>query len=203
MMIKDLHEESNAVLLSILLSVPAENLECKKLSDILEAPLSIKGIGAKKANKLYVIMEVIRRILQEPPAPPLITGPDDVVRNILPKLLYETREHFMLVLLNAANRIIAMPTISIGSLTNATVHPREVFKEVLKYPCTAIILVHNHPSGNPTPSSEDIGITEKLEKAADILDIPILDHIIIANHRYISMKEEGYMEKPVTIILPK
>jgi len=202
-MIKDLHEESNAVLLSILLSVPAENLECKKLSDILEAPLSIKGIGAKKANKLYVIMEVIRRILQEPPAPPLITGPDDVVRNILPKLLYETREHFMLVLLNAANRIIAMPTISIGSLTNATVHPREVFKEVLKYPCTAIILVHNHPSGNPTPSSEDIGITEKLEKAADILDIPILDHIIIANHRYISMKEEGYMEKPVTIILPK
>jgi len=202
-MIKDLHEESNAVLLSILLSVPAENLECKKLSDILEAPLSIKGIDAKKANKLYVIMEVIRRILQEPPAPPLITGPDDVVRNILPKLLYETREHFMLVLLNAANRIIAMPTISIGSLTNATVHPREVFKEVLKYPCTAIILVHNHPSGNPTPSSEDIGITEKLEKAADILDIPILDHIIIANHRYISMKEEGYMEKPVTIILPK
>ena len=193
-MIKDLRDESNALLLSALLNVPAENLECEKISDILQAPLSIKGIGAKKANRLYVIMEIIRRILQEPPAPPLITDPEDVVRHIYPKLLYETKEHFMLALINGATRLIATPTISIGSLTNATVHPREVFKEVLKYPCAAVILVHNHPSGNATPSSEDIELTEKLVKAGNILDIPVLDHIIISNHRYISMKKDGYMD---------
>lgn len=193
-MIKDLRDESNAALLSALLNVPVENLECEKISDILQAPLSIKGIGAKKAKKLYVVMEIIRRILQEPPAPPLITCPEDVVRHLYPKLLYETKEHFMLALINAANRLVATPTISIGSLTRATVHPREIFKEVLKYPCVAIFLVHNHPSGNATPSKEDIDFTEILVKAGHILEIPVLDHIIIANHRYISMKKDGYMD---------
>lgn len=199
---KDLHKESTAALLSELLNIPVENLDGNKLSDILEAPMAIKGVGAKKANKLYVIQEVVRRVLQEPPAPPLITGPQDVVRLFSRKLLYEPKEHFMLAIINAATRLIAAPTLSIGSLTNATVHPREVFQEALKYPCAAIIMVHNHPSGDATPSSEDIALTENLVKAGNILDIPVLDHIIIANHRFISMKEYGYMDKPITVTLP-
>ncbi len=86
---------------------------------------------------------------------PVIHGPEDVSNFFMPKLLHETKEHFMIALLNTKNRIIAAPTISIGSLSASVVHPREIFKEAIKYPCAGIILVHNHPSGDPKPSREE------------------------------------------------
>ena len=188
---KNLHYESNASLLSSLLNIPAENLACKNISEILTAPLTIKGVGTKKADKLYVIKEVIRRIMEEAPNnTPVIQGPEDVSKFFIPKLLHQTKEHFMLALLNTKNRIIASPTISIGSLSASVVHPREIFREAIKYPCAAIILIHNHPSGDPNPSREDIAVTERLVKAGKIMDIPILDHIIIAQQNYLSMKEK-------------
>ena len=91
------------------------------------------------------------------------------------------------------NKIIATTTISIGSLSASVVHPREVFAEAIKYPCASIILVHNHPSGDPTPSREDIAVTERLVKAGKVMDIPVLDHIIIGNKKYCSLKEKGNM----------
>ena len=192
---KDLQHESNASLLSSLLNIPADELTCQNMSDILEAPLSIKGIGNKKADKLYVVKEVVRRIMEERPSDaPVIRGPEDVTAVFLPKLLHETKEHFMLAVLTTKNRVIATPTVSIGSLSASVVHPREVFREAIKYPCAAIILVHNHPSGDPTPSREDIAVTERLVKAGKILDIPILDHIIIGQHKYVSMKEKDLMQ---------
>ena len=188
---KNLHYESNASLLSSLLNIPAENLACKNISEILTAPMTIKGVGTKKADKLYVIKEVIRRIMEEAPNNnPVIQGPEDVSKFFIPKLLHQTKEHFMLALLNTKNRIIASPTISIGSLSASVVHPREIFREAIKYPCAAIILIHNHPSGDPKPSREDIAVTERLVKAGKIMDIPILDHIIIAQQNYLSMKEK-------------
>ena len=188
---KNLHYESNASLLSSLLNIPAENLACKNISEILTAPLTIKGVGTKKADKLYVIKEVIRRIMEEAPNnTPVIQGPEEVSKFFIPKLLHQTKEHFMLALLNTKNRIIASPTISIGSLSASVVHPREIFREAIKYPCAAIILIHNHPSGDPNPSREDIAVTERLVKAGKIMDIPILDHIIIAQQNYLSMKEK-------------
>ena len=188
---KNLHYESNASLLSSLLNIPAENLACKNISEILTAPLTIKGVGTKKADKLYVIKEVIRRIMEEAPNNnPVIQGPEEVSKFFIPKLLHQTKEHFMLALLNTKNRIIASPTISIGSLSASVVHPREIFREAIKYPCAAIILIHNHPSGDPNPSREDIAVTERLVKAGKIMDIPILDHIIIAQQNYLSMKEK-------------
>jgi len=188
---KNLHYESNASLLSSLLNIPAENLACKNISEILTAPMTIKGVGTKKADKLYVIKEVIRRIMEEAPNNnPVIQGPEDVSKFFIPKLLHQTKEHFMLALLNTKNRIIASPTISIGSLSASVVHPREIFREAIKYPCAAIILIHNHPSGDPNPSREDIAVTERLVKAGKIMDIPILDHIIIAQQNYLSMKEK-------------
>ena len=191
---KNLHYESNASLLSSLLNIPAENLACKNISEILTAPLTIKGVGVKKADKLYVIKEVIRRIMEESPNDnPVIHGPEDVSNFFMPKLLHETKEHFMIALLNTKNRIIAAPTISMGSLSASVVHPREIFREAVKYPCAAIILVHNHPSGEPTPSREDIAITERLVKAGKIMDIPIIDHVIIAQHSFLSLKEKGLM----------
>ena len=192
---KDLHYESNASLLSTLLNIPAKNLACKNMSDILTSPLSIKGIGNKKADKLYVVKEVVRRIMEEKPSEaPVIHGPEDVSAVFIPKLLHETKEHFMLALLNTKNRVIATPTVSIGSLSASVVHPREVFREAIKYPCAAIILVHNHPSGDPTPSREDISVTERLVKAGKIMDIPVLDHLIIGQHTYVSMKEKNLIQ---------
>lgn len=147
---KNLQSASNAALLSTLLNIPAENLSCKNMSDVLSSPMAIKGIGTKKADKLYVIKEVIRRIMEEPPTDnPIIHGPEDVSKYFIPKLLHETKEHFMIAILNTKNRIIATPIISIGSLSASIVHPREIFREALQYPCAAIILVHNHPSGDP------------------------------------------------------
>ena len=192
---KNLHYESNASLLSSLLNIPAENLACKNISEILTAPLTIKGVGVKKADKLYVIKEVIRRIMEESPNDnPVIHGPEDVSNFFMPKLLHETKEHFMIALLNTKNRIIAAPTISIGSLSASVVHPREIFKEAIKYPCAGIILVHNHPSGDPKPSREDIAATERLVRAGKIMDIPIIDHVIIAQHNYLSMKEKDLIK---------
>ena len=192
---KDLHYESNASLLSTLLNIPAKDLACKNMSDILTSPLSIKGIGNKKADKLYVVKEVVRRIMEEKPSEaPVIHGPEDVSAVFIPKLLHETKEHFMLALLNTKNLVIATPTVSIGSLSASVVHPREVFREAIKYPCAAIILVHNHPSGDPTPSREDISVTERLVKAGKIMDIPVLDHLIIGQHTYVSMKEKNLIQ---------
>lgn len=192
---KNLHYESNASLLSSLLNIPAENLACKNISEILTAPLTIKGVGVKKADKLYVIKEVIRRIMEESPNDnPVIHGPEDVSNFFMPKLLHETKEHFMIALLNTKNRIIAAPTISIGSLSASVVHPREIFKKAIKYPCAGIILVHNHPSGDPKPSREDIAATERLVRAGKIMDIPIIDHVIIAQHNYLSMKEKDLIK---------
>ena len=119
--------------------------------------MTIKGVGTQKADKLYVIKEVIRRIMEEAPNNnPVIQGPEDVSKFFIPKLLHQTKEHFMLALLNTKNRIIASPTISIGSLSASVVHPREIFRETIKYPCAAIILIHNHPSGDPNPSRKEL-----------------------------------------------
>lgn len=191
---KDLRSESNASLLASLLGIPAENLSCKKLSDILYAPLSIKGIGVKKASKIYIIKEIVRRIMEEPPCKsPTFETPEDVAKYFAPILIHESKEHFMIALLNAKRQLLATPTISVGCISSAIVHPREVFEETLKYPCVFIILVHNHPSGDPEPSRQDISITRKLVKSGKILDVPVLDHVIIGEKRYCSMKKLGYI----------
>ena len=105
----------------------------------------------------------------------------------------EQKENFALILLNVKNHILAMPVISVGSLTASIVHPREVFKTAVQYSAAAIILVHNHPSGDPSPSREDISITERLVKCSKLMDIPVLDHIIIGDDRFVSLKERGMM----------
>ena len=195
-MIKDLCHESNAALLSSLLNNPAENIACKKISDILTAPLSIKGIGYQKAPKLYVLKEIVRRIMAVPPGnTPIIRCAEDISEFFTPRLRYETKEQFVLALLGARNNLIVSPTISIGTLTAAFVHPREIFSEALKYPCAGIVLIHNHPSGDPSPSTEDIKVTRKLVNCGKTMEIPIVDHVIIGDNTYYSMKEHGYIRK--------
>ena len=107
-------------------------------------------------------------------------------------LQQETKEHFIALHLDAKNRILCIDRVSAGTMTNSLIHPREVFKTALLSSATSLLLVHNHPSGDPTPSREDISITEKLKGAGEIMGIAVLDHVIIGDG-YISLKEKGYL----------
>jgi DNA repair protein RadC len=103
-------------------------------------------------------------------------------------------ENFVIICLNTKNKIAGIHTISIGCLNSSIVHPREVFKAALLNNASAIILIHNHPSGDPEPSKEDIETTQRLVNAGNILGIKVLDHVIVGDGRYISLKEQGYMQ---------
>ena len=110
-------------------------------------------------------------------------------------LSIETKEHFIAVHLDTKNRIICVDSISVGSLTSSVVHPREVFKSVLLSSASSIAIIHNHPSGDPEPSRDDISITKRLQEAGVFLGIPVIDHIIIGNSSYLSLMEKGYLGK--------
>ncbi len=106
---------------------------------------------------------------------------------------YLRKEYFKLIMLNTKNVVIGVRDISIGNLNSSIVHPREVFVEAIKNSCASIIFCHNHPSGDPTPSKEDINITNRLMECGKLLGIDVLDHIIIGNGTYISLKEKGLL----------
>src|SRR5262249_50004441 len=113
-------------------------------------------------------------------------------------LAEEDREHFVVLLLNSKNRLIGINTVSIGSLTSSLVHPREVFKPAILANAAAIIVAHNHPSGEPTPSQDDVEITKRLHAAAELLGIRLLDHIVLGdNGRWYSFQEDGSLSKSV------
>ena len=192
---KDMYNRSNSELLGIILGVAEDSLKLKGLSDIMDQPQAIAGIGEKRAEKLYAIREVAKRLMEEPARRmDTIRSPQDAYDYASPRLQYEDREHFAVIVLDIKHHIIDMPIISIGSLTASVVHPREVFREILKYPAAAFIMVHNHPSGDPEPSREDINITRQLASAGKMMDIPALDHIIIGRGQYNSLKEMGMMD---------
>jgi DNA repair protein RadC len=119
--------------------------------------------------------------------PKVIRGPDDVF-GLVRKLQTEQREHFVCILLNARHEVLCRETISIGSLNASIVHPREVFKPAVMQSAASIVLVHNHPSGDPEPSGEDIAITKRLVQVGDILGIGVLDHVIVASRGVVSLR---------------
>ena len=127
--------------------------------------------------------------------PRIIKNPEDAYRILQPVFSELTVEHFMVMLLNTKNHVLAISTISCGSLNAAIVHPRELFRVALLHGGTtaSLILAHNHPSTDPTPSSEDISLTKKLIDAGNLLEIPILDHIICCSNSFVSFKEKGYI----------
>jgi DNA repair protein RadC len=126
---------------------------------------------------------------------PVIKSPTEVYQAAkqLLALHEKPQEHFCILCLNVKNKIVGVHTISIGSLNATIVHPREVFKAAMLNNASGIICLHNHPSGDPEPSREDIEITRQLVKAGEILGIRVLDHVIIGEQRYLSMKERGLM----------
>jgi len=152
----------------------------------------MKGIGPVKAVTLVAAIELGKRFNGLGTATkPIIRTPGDAADLLMARLRYEPREHFIVMLLSTKNHVLATPTISIGSLNASIVHPREVFHEAINHSAAAMILVHNHPSGDPTPSPEDIDLTRKLVEVGRILEIHVLDHLIIGDNKYVSLKEKG------------
>ena len=122
-----------------------------------------------------------------------VTSPKEVYKIIAEYLKGVDREHLVLITLDTKNVITSITTISIGSLNTSIVHPREVFKTAILSNAASIILAHNHPSGDSTPSKEDINITDRIKESGKILGIDLLDHLIIGDDSYISLKEKGIL----------
>ena len=120
--------------------------------------------------------------------PKEIRGPDAVVAFVGPKLRTEQREHFLVLLLNARHEVMAKETVSVGSLNASIVHPREVFRPAIVHSAASVLLVHNHPSGDPEPSEEDLTITKRLVEAGELLGIQVLDHVIVATRGVVSLR---------------
>ena len=152
----------------------------------------INGIGPSKAMQILTIAEIQKRISQSKKPVKKISCAEDVFKLFQDRLKDKNEEHFYVLMLNNQNNIIAEQEVSKGILDASIIHPREVFKPAIKNSASKIILVHNHPSGDPEPSGEDLDITEKLTEAGNQIGIKILDHVIIGKEKYYSNKEESH-----------
>lgn len=158
----------------------------------IEELSQIKGIGFAKAVQIKACFELGKRKYLEPELKDFdVKDPQSVVKAIRANIKDKAKEHFKLILLNTRNKIIGISTVSIGSLNASIVHPREVFKEAISHSAASVILAHNHPSGDPEPSEDDLTITKRLVEAGKILGVEVVDHIIISKNGYFSFKEKG------------
>lgn len=156
--------------------------------------VAIKGIGEAKAVTILAAIELGRRIHQmQPQERYVIRSPEDGADYIMEEMRDLKQEHFVAMYLNTKNQILHRQTIFIGSLNSSIVHPREVYKEAIKRSAASIICAHNHPSGDPSPSQEDIHVTRRLLECGKMLGIELLDHIIIGDRKFVSLKEKGYL----------
>ncbi|KJS03871.1 MAG: hypothetical protein VR68_00330 [Peptococcaceae bacterium BRH_c4a] len=155
---------------------------------------AVKGMGAAKAAQLKAALEIGRRVATvSESSRPSIKGPEDAAVMVMEEMRHLDREHFCALLLNTKHQVLARETISVGTLNASVVHPRELFKAAIKKSAAAVILVHNHPSGDPDPSREDLEITRRLQDAGSIIGIEVLDHIIIGDNKFCSFKAKGLL----------
>ncbi|MCA1021733.1 DNA repair protein RadC [Halobacillus litoralis] len=200
---------SNQELLAILLGSGTKQESVMELSNRLlvhfegitllkdaavEELTAIKGIGAAKAVQLLAAVEFGKRMHKMKPVERyMIRSPEDGADFIMEEMRDLKQEHFICLFLNTKNQVLHRQTIFIGSLNASIVHPREVFKEAVKRSAASIICAHNHPSGDPTPSQEDIQVTQRLKECGKMIGIELLDHIVIGDRTFISLKEKGYL----------
>lgn len=153
---------------------------------------TLRGVGPAKAVQLKAALELGRRLTADPRAVrPPVRSPADVADLVMEDLRYLDRETFQALLLDTKHRLLAKQVVSVGHLSGAPVHPRELFKEAVRRSAAAMILVHNHPSGDPQPSPEDVALTRRLVEAGRLMGIEVLDHVIVGDRCYVSLKEEG------------
>ncbi|MGI6331803.1 MAG: RadC family protein [Zhaonellaceae bacterium] len=160
----------------------------------LEELLKLKGIGMAKATQIKAAVELGKRLMAYRREEKIsISTPQDAALILMEDMKFLDREYFKVMLLNTKNHCTSIETISIGTLNASLVHPREVFKLAVKKSAASLILAHNHPSGDSKPSKEDIEITKRLVEAGKIMGIEVLDHIILGNGSFTSLKEQGFM----------
>lgn len=158
----------------------------------LEELSQIKGIGLAKAAQIKACFELARRENLDTDEENFdVKSPEAVFKLVNSSIKDKAKEHFKLILLNSRNKKIGISSISTGTLTTSLVHPREVFKEALSHSAASVILAHNHPSGDPEPSEDDLKITRKLVESGKILGVEVLDHIIIGKDKFYSFREKG------------
>lgn len=199
---------TNAELLAVILrtGTRGENIislstrviaEFNGLDGLLEAGIDeitrIKGIKNIKASQIIAIGELVRRInmlglIREGKS---ISSPTDIAKLVMKEMVFLKQEVLKLIMLDTKNNIVGIKDVFKGSLNTSIVHPREIFKEALKKSSSSIIICHNHPSGDPTPSKEDINITIRLKECGKIIGIDLLDHLIVGKNQYVSLKEKG------------
>lgn len=198
---------SNAELLAILLRVgtPGENVVALStrlltqfggLGGLARASFgelaTIKGLGTAKTAQLKAAIELGRRLLvTSPDARPQITSPLDAANLLMLEMGSLEQEHLRTLLLDTKNRVLASPTVYVGNVNASIIRVSEIFREAVRENATAIIVAHNHPSGDPTPSPEDVQVTRSIVEAGSLLGIDVLDHLVIGHQRFVSLKERG------------
>jgi len=159
-----------------------------------EELVNIRGIGPAKTAQIKAAIELGKRLASTTRwERPVIKSPLDVFHLVGEEMRYLDREHFKVILLNTKNHLLGIEVVSVGSLNASLVHPREVFKKAILKSAAGIILVHNHPSGDPQPSEEDKHVTYRIAEAGEIIGIEVLDHVVIGDGRFASLRERGFM----------
>lgn len=160
-----------------------------------EELVSIKGIGRAKAARVLAAAELGKRLAEKKKEnrPDSLHCADQAAQFLMPGMRYLKKEHFRTVLLNVKNQVLSVENVAVGGLSSAKIHPREVFCAAIRKSAASIILTHNHPSGDPMPSESDVDLTARLVEAGHLLGIPVLDHIVIGDGTYVSMKESFLM----------
>jgi DNA repair protein RadC len=150
----------------------------------------MRGIGPAKVTQVKAAFELGRRLLVESPHErPQIRSPADAANLVMVEMGLLEQEHLRLMLLDTKNRVLEMPTVYVGNLNTSLIRVGELFRYAIRANCAGMIVVHNHPSGDPTPSPEDIRVTERIVDAGDLMDVEIVDHLIIGRQRFVSLKE--------------
>ena len=153
---------------------------------------AVPGLGPARAARIHAAFELGRRLCTTTNDEcPTVRSPADAANLLMPEMSLLQQEHLRVVLLDTRNHVLATPTVYIGNLSMTMVRTCEVFREAIRQNASAIIVVHNHPSGDPTPSPDDISVTRCIVNAGKTLDIEVLDHLIIGRQRYVSLKERG------------
>lgn len=148
------------------------------------------GMGPAKVSQILAVFELGRRLAVEAPEERYqITSPSDAANLLLPMIAHKEQEHFVVVHLDTRNRVLHQEILYIGSLNTSLVRVGEVFKRALRRNCASIVVAHNHPSGDPNPSPEDIALTRRLVDAGQLLEVNVLDHVVVGHNRYVSMRE--------------
>ena len=187
-------ERADQIALRILNACGEDGLQALWNMDMEELK-TLPGIGRVKAIQLLCVCEIAKRMARGKRLfGTKITSPEDIVSYYMVQMKHQQKESLVLLILDSKNRILSEELLSLGTINSSLADPREIFLAALKKNGVAVILLHNHPSGDPTPSKEDILITKRIAKAGELLGISLNDHIIIGQNSYISLLAQGYLK---------